>query len=106
MTPSASAARPAAPFPVAPGFAATGQAILAIDISAFGDVADFKARVDVLVRDLRASEKMPGVDRIWMPGEQTHHRRLGREAQGIPMPPALRASLDTLAGELGIERLP
>lgn len=84
----------------------TGQAILAIDISAFGDVADFKARVDVLVRDLRASEKMPGVDRIWMPGEQTHHRRLGREAQGIPMPPALRASLDTLAGELGIERLP
>lgn len=84
----------------------TGQAILAIDIAAFGDVADFKARVDALVRDLRASERMPGVDRIWMPGEQTHHRRLGREAQGIPMPPALRASLDALAGELGIERLP
>lgn len=84
----------------------TGQAILAIDIAAFGDVADFKARVDALVRDLRASERMPGVDRIWMPGEQTHHRRLGREAQGIPMPRALRASLDALAGELGIERLP
>ena len=84
----------------------TGQAILAIDISAFGDVAEFKARVDVLVRDLRASEKMPGVDRIWMPGEQTHHRRIGREAQGIPMPSALRASLDALAGELGIARLP
>lgn len=84
----------------------TGQAILAIDIAAFGDVADFKARVDALVRDLRASERMPGVDRIWMPGEQTHHRRLGREAEGIPMPPALRASLDALAGELGIAKLP
>lgn len=84
----------------------TGQAILAIDIAAFGDVARFKARVDALVRDLRASERMPGVERIWMPGEQTHHRRIAREASGIPMPPALRASLDGLASELGIERLP
>src|SRR5690349_19124358 len=46
----------------------TGQAVVAIDLSAFGDVADFKARVDRLVRDLRSSERMPGVERIWLPG--------------------------------------
>src|SRR6185295_12287412 len=36
----------------------TGQAILAIDIAAFGDSEDFKHRVDVLARDLRASKRM------------------------------------------------
>src|SRR5512140_3452955 len=53
----------------------TGQAIMAIDLSAFGDVAAFKARVDRLVRELRASERMPDVERIWLPGEQSHERR-------------------------------
>src|SRR5262249_50057374 len=40
----------------------TGQAILALDISAFGDVAAFKQRVDALARDLRASPTLPGFD--------------------------------------------
>jgi hypothetical protein len=39
----------------------TGQAIAAINIAAFGDVAVFKASVDALVRDFRNSERMPGV---------------------------------------------
>ena len=34
----------------------TGQAIAAINIAAFGDVAAFKASVDALVRDFRNSE--------------------------------------------------
>ena len=53
----------------------TGQAILVIDLSAFGDPADFKSRVDVLVRDIRQSARLPGVDRIWLPGEQSHGKR-------------------------------
>src|SRR5436189_160820 len=39
----------------------TGQAIVAIDPAAFGDLAHFKREVDRLIRDLRASERMPGV---------------------------------------------
>jgi L-2-hydroxycarboxylate dehydrogenase (NAD+) len=83
----------------------TGQAVMAIDVSAFGDVAGFKARVDHLVRDLRASERMPGVERIWLPGEQSHERRAANERNGIPLPPALRQQLDTFAQELGIPAL-
>ena len=83
----------------------TGQAILAIDPAAFGDPVEFRRRVDSLVRSLRESERMPGVERIWMPGEQSHEKRLANAASGIPIVPALRASLDKLAGELGIERL-
>ena len=83
----------------------TGQAVMAVDLSAFGDVADFKARVDRLVRDLRSSERMPGVERIWLPGEQSHARRAANERDGIPLPSALLEQLDMFARELDIPAL-
>lgn len=79
----------------------TGQAIVAIDVAAFGGVAEFKRRVDALARDIRSSKKMRGFDRIWLPGEQSRLTRLRREAEGVPIPPALRAQLDALARDLG-----
>jgi L-2-hydroxycarboxylate dehydrogenase (NAD+) len=83
----------------------TGQAIVAIDIAAFGDVEVFKRSVDALVRDLRGSRRMPGVERIWLPGEQSHAKRIAYARDGIPLAPALLRSLDQLAGELGIANL-
>ena len=83
----------------------TGQAICMIDISAFGDVDTFKQRVDTLARDLRASERMTGVERIWLPGEQSEARRVRYAAEGIPIAPELWMQLDALAAELGIARL-
>jgi LDH2 family malate/lactate/ureidoglycolate dehydrogenase len=81
----------------------TGQAILAIDLSAFGDVAQFKARVDQLVRELRGSERMPGVERIWLPGEQSHAKRESNEKNGIPIGAVLVQQLGAFARELGVE---
>jgi LDH2 family malate/lactate/ureidoglycolate dehydrogenase len=83
----------------------TGQAIVAIDPAAFGDPAALRAEVDTLIRDLRNSEKMPGHERIWLPGEQSHARRIAYARDGIPLPAALVASLATLAGELGVAPL-
>jgi L-2-hydroxycarboxylate dehydrogenase (NAD+) len=83
----------------------TGQAIAAISISAFGDVATFKAAVDTLVRDFRSSERIPGVDRIFVPGERSEETRVVRARDGIPIAPALTRALDQLAGELGIAKL-
>ncbi|MDB5955416.1 Ldh family oxidoreductase [Ramlibacter sp.] len=83
----------------------TGQAIVAIDPDAFGELDAFKARVDKLVRELRASERMPGVDRIWMPGEQSHARRIVNEREGLALPPALRAQLDAFARDIGMPLL-
>jgi len=83
----------------------TGQAILAIDIGAFGDVAAFKARVDQLVRDLRASRRMPGVERIWLPGEQSQAKRVAYARDGIPIAAGLMSKLNQLAAELGITAL-
>jgi LDH2 family malate/lactate/ureidoglycolate dehydrogenase len=83
----------------------TGQAIAIMDPSAFGDVTEFKQNVDTLVRELRGSERMPGVDRIWLPGEQSHEKRLSNEAQGILLAPSLMKQLNDLAAQLNIKPL-
>ena len=83
----------------------TGQAIMALSIEAFMPPAEFKRTVDLLIRDIRQSRRLPGVDRIWLPGEQSHAKSLDRGAHGIPMPKALRESLDAVARELGIAAL-
>ena len=83
----------------------TGQAILVIDLSAFGDPADFKSRVDTLVRDIRDSARLPGVDRIWLPGEQSHGKRQRYAEQGIPVPLAVKQDLDALSAQLKVEPL-
>jgi LDH2 family malate/lactate/ureidoglycolate dehydrogenase len=61
--------------------------------------------VDGLIRDIRQSQRLPHVERIWLPGEQSHAKRLDRHAHGIPMPQALRNNLDGVARELKIARL-
>lgn len=83
----------------------TGQAILAIDVSAFGDVDAFKTRVDQVARDLRDSERMPDVERIWLPGEQSHAKRVEYLKDGVPMPDSLIDTLARLADSLGIAPL-
>jgi L-2-hydroxycarboxylate dehydrogenase (NAD+) len=83
----------------------TGQAIMALSLAAFMPPRDFKKMVDEFIRDIRQSRRLPGVDRIWLPGEQSHAKSLDRRAHGIPMPKALRESLDTVAGELDVAPL-
>ena len=83
----------------------TGQAVAAIDPAAFGDPLEFRIAVDKLVRELRAAERMPGVERIFMPGEQSHARIEAHRRDGIPLVPALMASLDRVAEELDITPL-
>jgi LDH2 family malate/lactate/ureidoglycolate dehydrogenase len=83
----------------------TGQAILAIDPAAFGELADFKAAVDELLRDLRASERMPGTERIWYPGEQSHERIAANRREGIPVAASVMSTLDRLAEQLDITPL-
>ena len=61
--------------------------------------------VDQVIRDIRTSKRLPGVERIFLPGEQSHAKLLERRAHGVPMPKALRDSLDGLARDLNIAPL-
>jgi LDH2 family malate/lactate/ureidoglycolate dehydrogenase len=83
----------------------TGQAIIAIDPAAFGDLAAFKSSVDTLIRDLRTSERLPGVDRIRVPGERSQGLIAEQRAGGIALAASLMHTLDRLAGELDIPPL-
>ncbi len=83
----------------------TGQAVLAISIDAFGDRAEFKRRVDAVSRDIRSSKRLPGFDRIWLPGEQSAAKHADRVKNGVPLPAPLVASLAKLAASLEIKPL-
>jgi len=83
----------------------TGHVIVAINVEAFQPVADFKKSVDALIRDIRASQRLPGVDRIRLPGEGSRAARADRMKNGIPLAAPLAASLGALAAELKIPPL-
>ena len=83
----------------------TGQAILVIDLAAFGDPAQFASGMDELIRDIRNSEKLPGTDRIWLPGEQSHGRRLAYQREGIPISGGVMQELAILARDLNVAPL-
>jgi LDH2 family malate/lactate/ureidoglycolate dehydrogenase len=83
----------------------TGHVIIALDVARFSDPGVFRRGVDDAIRQMRASRRMPGVERILVPGEQSHATWLERTSRGVPMPPSLLAELERLAQTLGIEPL-
>ena len=83
----------------------TGQAIAAINIAAFGDVADFKASVDALVRDFSNSSGCPASNGFSFPASAAMPRGTARTRDGIPIAAALMRGLDQVADELGMAKL-
>ena len=56
----------------------TGHVIVAINVAMFREIDEFKASVDQLIRDIRNSKRLPGVDAVRLPGEQSHAKRAER----------------------------
>ena len=61
-----------------------GHFFIVIDISAFTDPEDFKKTTGNILRELRASKKMPGQTRIYTAGEKEHETWLERKDNGVP----------------------
>jgi len=83
----------------------TGQTIIAVDPSAFGDKQEFINRVIALVEDLKSSSTLPGIKEIRVPGEGAAKMMASRMQQGIPITPELLESLNNCAKECGIASL-
>jgi len=83
----------------------TGQFMVAIDIARFVPLTTFVAETDRHLADLRASRRLPGVDRIRLPGDRRGACRTERLRNGVPLPAALLAQLDQLAGKLAVRPL-
>ncbi len=83
----------------------TGQFIIALDIAAFMDVDTFKRQIDDVIRLMRSSPTLAGVDRVRMPGEGSHAAIADRVAHGIPLSAPLLDGLRNVADELHVAPL-
>jgi L-2-hydroxycarboxylate dehydrogenase (NAD+) len=61
-----------------------GHFFIVMDISAFTELEDFKKTTGEILRELRASKKMPGHSRIYTAGEKEHDIWLERKDKGVP----------------------
>ena len=75
---------------------------IAIDIAAFVDPQSFKERMQSLLTEMRELPLAPGFDRITMPGEIEQECTQERQANGIPLDPAVLADLQQLSSLTGV----
>ncbi len=73
-----------------------GHFFMAIDITAFIEAEEFKKTTGEILRSLRTSKKMPGVDRIYTAGEKEHLAWLFRKDKGVPINESLQRDVIAL----------
>ena len=76
--------------------------ILAMRVDNFQPADPFTREMDAVIHEIRESERMEGVDRIWLPGEMEYHTIRERLKSGIPLTPAVVDELKQLAGALNL----
>jgi LDH2 family malate/lactate/ureidoglycolate dehydrogenase len=74
----------------------------AIRIDCFMPVAQFRARVDGYVRELKRSRKAEGISRIYVPGEIEYETVQRQLREGITLRPVVEQGVIALAQRLGI----
>ncbi len=80
----------------------SGHMIFAMRVDNFRPAEEFKRDMDRGIREIRNSERMEGVDRIWLPGEMEFYSVQEREKKGVPLAPAVVQGLRKLAVELSL----
>lgn len=79
-----------------------GHFLAAIDPSAFMPLDEFKERVGRMIDEIHASPPRPGFERIYVPGERSHLKRIGHARKGIELAEDVIADLRALAEEAGV----
>jgi L-2-hydroxycarboxylate dehydrogenase (NAD+) len=80
-----------------------GHFFIAIDVSAFIDIDEFRSITGRILRDLRGSEKMPGQERIYTAGEKEHLAWLERKNKGAKVDVRLQEQLLSLKKDYGLD---
>jgi L-2-hydroxycarboxylate dehydrogenase (NAD+) len=81
-----------------------GHFFQAIDISAFTDLKAFKKTSGEILRQLRASKKMPGQRKIYTAGEKEYLAWLDRKDKGAPLNEETVKELKTMIKELRLKK--
>jgi L-2-hydroxycarboxylate dehydrogenase (NAD+) len=70
-----------------------GHFFMAIQVEAFCSLDDFKHSTGEIIRQLRASRRAPGAQRIFSAGEKEFLKEKETTAQGIPIVPSLQKDI-------------
>ncbi len=79
---------------------ALGHFFVAVDIECFTELAAFKKTAGNILRELRASQKMPGAERIYTCGEKEYLASQERATKGVPVDPVIQRELCAMRDEL------
>jgi len=79
-----------------------GHVLAAVRTDLFMPDREFRARMDLVLKMLKASPPAPGAERVLAPGEIELARESSARSHGIEMPAAIAGQLATLAEELGV----
>jgi len=74
----------------------------ALDVAAFLPIADWTARIDQMIDEIKAVPCAPGYDEILMPGEIEHRCAERYQAEGIPMAPDVYDEIARIATAFGV----
>ena len=83
-----------------------GHFFLALKVAAFEEPARFKQRVDGLIREIQASRRGKGADRLYAPGQLEAETAESYRRDGIPLNESTRAGLADVARDLGVDSSP
>jgi LDH2 family malate/lactate/ureidoglycolate dehydrogenase len=79
-----------------------GHFFIAIDPSIYMPLEEFKARMEELIGQVHAVDRMKDVDRIYTPGEIEYRKKEDYLRNGIPYPPASLEQLEKFGADLGV----
>jgi LDH2 family malate/lactate/ureidoglycolate dehydrogenase len=80
-----------------------GHFFIAINISAFTEPANFKKTTGDILRELRASKRMPGQNRIFTAGEKEYEILTERKDKGVPFNDQLLQEYRELCVSYGLQ---
>lgn len=80
-----------------------GHLFIALDLRAFGDEAEYAARVEQLISEVKSVPLAPGFDGVFYPGElEDRAEAAALAAGGVALPEQTLADLRRLASETGV----
>ncbi len=90
------------PSPAATGKITNDSMLMALNVSSFTNLQDFKSKVDARIRMMKDSKKAKGFDEILMPGERGFKIEEKRRREGIPLEDSEWADWLKTAAQLNI----
>jgi len=81
-----------------------GHFFMAIDISAFTELENFKKTSGDILRALRKSKKAPGQQRIYTAGEKEYLAFLERKETGVPLTPETQKEIKIMQKEMNLAK--